>query len=100
MNLGKAIKLCRNQIDLTQSELAEEAKISVSYLSLLEKGKRDPAFSTVEKISRALKVPVSILLFLASEEGELKEITPELSEKLSLTALRLIRESRNERSPL
>jgi transcriptional regulator with XRE-family HTH domain len=98
MNLGKAIRLCRIQRNLNQSELAESADISVSYLSLLERGKRDPNFSTVERIAAALNVPVSILVFLAADEEELSGISPELREKLSYTALRLIEHSNGKAS--
>src|SRR5258706_11930144 len=93
MNIGKAIKLCRTQKNMSQAQLAELADISVSYLSLLERNKRDPNLSTVEKISEALEVPISILLFLAADRDEITEISPELAEKLSLTALKLIGES-------
>lgn len=94
MNLGKAIKLCRVQKGMNQSDLANQADISISYLSLLEQGKRDPNFSTVEKISQALDVPLSIMVFLAADpKSELKEFSPELIEKLSSTALNLIRET-------
>ena len=98
MNLGKAIKLCRTQKNMSQAELAELADISVSYLSLLERSKRDPNFSTVEKIASALKVPFSILMFLAAENDELSDVNPELAEKLSHTALKLIRASAYENS--
>lgn len=93
MNLGKAIKLCRTQRDLSQVELASMAGISVSYLSLLERGKRDPTFSTVEEIANALEVPVSILVFLAANDEEVSELGSELREKLSYVALRLIENS-------
>jgi len=100
MNLGKAIKLCRTQKNINQTELAKLANISVSYLSLLERGKRDPNLSTVEKISTALKVPVSILMFLAADSNELSDISPQLAEKLSYTALKLIEASAHETSAL
>ena len=100
MNLGKAIKLCRIQKNLKQSELADMAQISVSYLSLLEQGKRDPNFSTVQNIASALNVPVSILAFLAAEKNELTDISPELAEKLSYTALQLIGVQINEGASL
>ncbi|MCB9458112.1 MAG: helix-turn-helix transcriptional regulator [Anaerolineaceae bacterium] len=93
MNLGKAIKLCRTQRGFSQAELSRIAGISVSYLSLLERGKRDPNLSTVEDIAQALEVPVSILVFLAAEDDEMVGLTPELREKLSYTALRLIEAS-------
>lgn len=99
MNLGRAIKLCRTQQNLSQAILAERANISVSYLSLLERGKRDPNFSTIREISEALSIPVNILVFLASDGDELSSISSELKEKLSYTALKLI-ESSNETSAI
>ena len=100
MNLGNAIKLCRTQKNMNQTELANLANISVSYLSLLERGKRDPNFSTVQNIASALNIPFNILIFLAAEKDELSEINPELSEKLSDTALKLIKASTYETSDL
>lgn len=90
MNLGNAIKLCRTQRNLSQAELARSAGISVSYLSLLERGKRDPTMSTVESIAEALTVPVSILVFLSADPDELHGVSPEVAEKLSSAVLRLI----------
>lgn len=90
MNLGNAIKLCRTQRNMSQADLAKLSEMSISYLSLLERGKRDPAFSTVEKIAKALDVPISILVFLAADKDKLTELSPETAEKLSLLALNLI----------
>ena len=100
MNIGKAIKLCRVQKSMRQSELAESAEISVAYLSLIENDKRDPNFSVLQAISRSLDVPLSILVFLATDNSELKEMSPELFEKLSVTALDLVKASANEASLL
>lgn len=94
MNLGKAIKLCRVQKSMNQSELAGLSKISVAYLSLLEQGKRDPNFSTIQNIASALNIPLSIIIFLAADpSSELKDLSPELVEKLSFTALSLMKAS-------
>ena len=90
MKIGRAIKLCRMQRQLSQTELASLADISVSYLSLIERDKRDPNFSTVERIAQALEVPLSILVFLAMDGSELKEISKELAEKLAYTSLSLV----------
>ena len=78
------------QRQLSQTELASLADISVSYLSLIERDKRDPNFSTVERIAQALEVPLSILVFLAMDGSELKEISKELAEKLAYTSLSLV----------
>lgn len=96
MNIGKAIKLCRIQKNMRQSELAQASNISVAYLSLIEQGKRDPNFSVLQSISNSLNVPLSILVFLATDSNEMKTLSPELFEKLSITALELVKASSNE----
>lgn len=100
MELGSAIKICRERKGFSRSELAEKAELSTSYLSLLENNKRDPAFSKVEKIAAALGVPVSVLLFLATNKAEIESINPELAEKLSLFTLKLIEKSGDGTSPI
>lgn len=90
MNISKAIQICRTQKGMTKTKLAELAGVSLSYLSLLERGKRDPNLSTISKICDALNIPVSIFMFLASDTNDLNGISNELAEKLSLTALQLI----------
>lgn len=88
MNLGKAIKICRTQRGMRQADLAAGAGISTPYLCLLEQGKRDLNLPTLEAIALTLNVPVVILVFLASNEEELDELSPELVKKLSYTAWR------------
>lgn len=100
MNIGKAIKLCRIQKNLRQIELANTAGISMSYLSLIEQGKRDPNFSVLESIAKGLDVPLSILVFLGADNSEIKNVSPELFEKLSTTALELVKASGNEKAAL
>jgi len=67
---------------------------------LIEQGKRDPNFSVLESISKGLDVPLSILVFLATDNSEIKSISPELFEKLSITALELVKASANEKVSL
>jgi transcriptional regulator with XRE-family HTH domain len=83
MNLGKAIKMCRMKRGLKQAELAHLANISVSHLCLLEKDKRDPSLSAVNSISEALRIPTSVLVFLASQYDEIKELNEKQIEELS-----------------
>lgn len=90
MNIGRAIRLCRIQQNLSQSQLSELADLSVSYLSLLEREKRDPALSTIKKIADSLRIPLFLLVFLASPETELKLLDIQLREKLSDVALRML----------
>lgn len=68
---------------MSQAELARAAGISVSFLCLLEKNKREASLSTVEAISTALTIPASILIFLAADTEQLKELTAVQIENLT-----------------
>ena len=90
MNIGQAIQLARSKRKLSQAALAKRAGISVSYLSLLERGRRDPPLSTIQRIAAALVMPVEILFFLGAEEGELGQLNRNLAGQLAITALELL----------
>ena len=90
MNIGQAIQLARSKRKLSQAALATRAGISVSYLSLLERGRRDPPLSTIQRIAAALVMPVEILFFLGAEEGELGQLNRDLAGQLAITALELL----------
>jgi transcriptional regulator with XRE-family HTH domain len=92
MNVGQAIKMCRTRRGISQTDLALQARCSVSYLSMLENNKRDPTLSTLTNISTALRVPIGILFFLASEREELSGIEKDLAGELARTALELLSE--------
>lgn len=64
MNIGQSIKLCRAGRRMSQTDLAQQADCSVSYLSMLENNKRDPTLSTLSNIANALKIPISVLFLL------------------------------------
>lgn len=88
MNIGKAIKLCRTRRDFTQAELANTIGVTASYISLLERGKRDPAFSTVCNIADALGVPLVILIYIA--EGDIG-IDKAINDKMASKTLEMLR---------
>lgn len=90
MNVFDALKLCRTRAEMSQKEVAEMAGISVSYLSLLERGKRNPNMSTIEKICRALNISPLILFFLCADEDGLEKVDPELSKVVYEAALTAI----------
>jgi len=47
---------------LSQKALADKVGISVSYVSMLERGQRSPPLETIEKMAKALGVPPAALL--------------------------------------
>lgn len=90
MNIGKTIKLFRVQKGLTQKELSDLAGITLSYLSLLESGKRSLKLSTLSNICNSLDVPMIILLFAASDmDGE--ENSTLSNELIAMLAVELTR---------
>lgn len=91
MNIGHALKVCRSAKDLSLDQVASAAKLSQSYLSMIESGKREPTLASVEKIAKALDIPVPILLFLAAEKDELKGLDADTANRLSVAALELMR---------
>ncbi len=93
MNIGKALKLCRTAKDLSLEALAERAEISVSYLSRIENQKREPTLSLVSKLADALAIPVPVLVFLASDSGELTGFDAHMERQFADLALNLIRQS-------
>jgi transcriptional regulator with XRE-family HTH domain len=90
MNIGQAIQLARTKRQMTQAQLAQRAGISVSYLSMLERGRRDPPLSTLKQVADAIVMPLEILFFLGAEDGELGNLNRELAGQLAITALELL----------
>lgn len=92
MNIGNAIQLSRTRRKLSQTKLAERVGLSVSYLSLLERSRRDPPLSTLQRIADGLHIPLEILFFLGAEGNELSGINKDLAGQLAAMALDLLNE--------
>lgn len=56
------LKIERLRRKLSQEALAAKAGLSVSYISMLERGQRTPPLDTLESIAKALAVNASTLL--------------------------------------
>jgi transcriptional regulator with XRE-family HTH domain len=52
--LGTAIRELRDKRGVTQEDLAHDAGITVGTLSLIERGRSNPAWATVKRIAKAL----------------------------------------------
>lgn len=65
--LGVQVRALRRQLDLTVSDLAAAASISIGMLSKIENGQISPSLGTLQSIASALNVPITTL-FSAFEE--------------------------------
>jgi len=66
MTLGQLVtqnlRAARIKKKFSQETLAHRAGISVSYVSMLERGQRSPPLETIEVLAHALSVPAISLL--------------------------------------
>ena len=65
-NLGKNLRAARKRLGLTQEEVAERSRCQAGEVSRIERGKRDPQVSTLEKLAAALEIPPGRLLDCAA----------------------------------
>jgi XRE family transcriptional regulator, regulator of sulfur utilization len=63
--LGPTIKKLRLASGLSQDEVARQAGISVSFLSLVERGKREPTLTVLRRLARSLDIPFGVVLAAA-----------------------------------
>jgi transcriptional regulator with XRE-family HTH domain len=66
MSLSKTVAQnlysARTSRKLSQAALAKAAGVSVSYISMLERGQRSPPLETLEAVAKALRVsPLSLM---------------------------------------
>jgi transcriptional regulator with XRE-family HTH domain len=59
---GNAVRKRPTAAELSQEALADAARVHPTYVSLLERGLRDPKLSSIAKIARALGVSASVLV--------------------------------------
>jgi transcriptional regulator with XRE-family HTH domain len=78
--IGKRIRLLRLERNLHQGDIAEASGISRSHLSKIESGKvENPGLLTLERIAKALKVTISLLLHF--DERSLKRRIHEVEKR-------------------
>jgi len=81
--LGRNIKYFRFHKQLSQSELAEKADISITFLSNIERGKMFPKVETLSRITKSLNVSVFELFRDDLVHEDNKEVMNRLSEDMT-----------------
>ena len=69
-NLGAAIRRLRRERGLSQEALADLAQIDRSYMSSIERGRRNLSVLNVARIASALSVPLGDLLHMSEPPVE------------------------------
>lgn len=65
--VGARIRYFRDQREMTQDKLAEDAEITRSFIGPIERGEKPPSLETIGKIAHALDVSVHQLFMIESE---------------------------------
>jgi transcriptional regulator with XRE-family HTH domain len=78
--IGHSIARIRKDRELTQAQLAEMIDTTVETISRLERGVSIPSLKTLDKISKALHIPIKE--FLDVETTHVKKASVNESEKL------------------
>ena len=56
-NIGEILRVLRIAYDLSITDLSEKIKISKSYITEVEKGKKNPSYKILEKYQEGLNIP-------------------------------------------
>jgi transcriptional regulator with XRE-family HTH domain len=59
---GKVLRELREKSNISQEKLAEYCELDRTYISLLERGQRQPTITTIFKLAKALNVSPSALI--------------------------------------
>lgn len=66
---GKRIKDIRRIKGMTQEKLAENSDIALSYIAMIEGGKRNPTLDFITRIAKGLDIEIQQLFSLDAIEG-------------------------------
>ncbi len=67
MNVGKRIREIRKKHNMKLEDLAEKTGLSLSYISLIERGLKNPSLKALERIAKAFSLPTS---YFFSEDND------------------------------
>jgi transcriptional regulator with XRE-family HTH domain len=66
-HIGEAIRRHRELVRLSQEDLADRATLDRTYVSGIERGRRNPTLDVLQRLSTALGVDLDVLFATARE---------------------------------
>lgn len=73
--LGRAVRQIRSERGLSQENLALDAGLDRTYVSGVERGRRNPSYGSLLKLALALGVKVSVIVLTAEDLSEQEDDT-------------------------
>ena len=97
MDFGRAIRTCRAIRGWQQEDVAKRAGLSAAYVSLIEAGRRTPSSAALRKLAKALLVPESLVVLLASDLSALPISEGKTYDRLARSLLQLLSEATRDK---
>lgn len=88
--LGSVLKHIRVFNQKTQSELAEDLKISRSYISEIESNSKTPTIEVLQKYSDTFNIPLSSIMLFAEEYKDKKGLKKKAKLFLTKTTINFL----------
>ena len=85
MLIGDRLRAIREAKKLFQGDIEERSGLKRSYVSRVKNGHTIPSVETLEKLARALEVPLYQLFYEGEKPPELRDLSRELSHRLSFS---------------
>ena len=83
-NLGSVLRAERIRQGMTLRELSADARVSLGYISEIERGQKEASSELLAALCEALDCPLSEVLREVSERVELAEITSRVQQAVDL----------------
>ena len=80
--LGNRIRKLREDIRLTQADLAAAADISLKHLGELERGRGNPSLNSLDQIASVLEISLADLFSFSEEEQSDHDLREEITLRL------------------
>jgi len=88
ISIGKTIRRLRIEREISQQDLARDAGLTPSFLSLVENDRRQPSLIVIRRLADALAIPEEILIW---DAVELPQNLGEQDRRLCETAKLIVR---------
>jgi len=82
MDIGNAIKDLRKKKGFNQTDFANRCGLSQSYISAIEKGRKEPTLNILKQIADALSLPMPVLIFFSLNKDDIDNSKLEAFKKL------------------
>lgn len=99
MDYGKAMRILRATRNISQKDLARDADLDASYISLIETGQRAPSQEALKKISKVFSVPFYLFTLLASTAEDLEGVSESQAQELGKSLLQVLIEGERVMKP-